>query len=621
MIAATALTFAGSLALMLFYPDAILRIVAGGSALSFQIDGFRALYGCVTGFLWTVTALFSPEYFADSSGVNRYWLFNMLTLGATMGVFYSADLLTTFLFFEIMSLTSYAMVTHDESPAALRAGETYLAIAVMGGLAILMGMMQLWQLTGTLTFTELYRTCSAMSDRSVLYLPGALMLAGFGAKAGMFPLHIWLPEAHPVAPAPASALLSGILTKTGVFGVIVVSRNLFPDDYAWGVGLLTLAGVTMVLGAILGLFSIDLKRTLACSSVSQIGFILMGAAISCLIGDYNGYVIGGTVLHMLNHSLIKLVLFVSAGIVYINLHELNLNKIRGFGHGKPLFMFSFVMGALSIGGIPLWSGYVSKTLLHKGILAGIDRYAGLPLEASLKMLDAAFILTGGLTVAYMTKLFVALFVEIGDGAKKTTKDSPYVSRHTAFALVGSAVLLPFLGSFTSRMDALAARGYGFINGNKPYSSVSYFAVGNIKDAVTCVIIGAAVYVVVVRGLLMQKDESGAKVYIDRWPKWLNLENHLYRPLLNTISWVALFLARAAASAPDALMRLTLRTLLRTNRRSYIPGKFLSGHYDLFHRWRQPVTEEPAVVGSFSNGLLLIGLGACIMLLCLFFNAL
>ena len=139
-------------------------------------------------------------------------------------------------------------------------------------------------------------------------------------------------------------------------------------------------------------------------------------------------------------------------------------KIRGFGRGKPLFMFAFLMGALSIGGIPLWSGYVSKTLLHKGILAGIDRFAGLPLEASLKMLDAAFILTGGLTVAYMTKLFVALFVEIGDGVKKTATGGPYVSRPTAFALAGSAALLPFLGSFTARMDALATRGYGFFNG-------------------------------------------------------------------------------------------------------------------------------------------------------------
>ena len=133
----------------------------------------------------------------------------------------------------------------------------------------------------------------------------------------MFPLHIWLPKAHPVAPAPASALLSGILTKSGVFGILVIARNLFRADVAWGDAVLFLGVVTMVLGAVLAVFSVDLKRTLACSSMSQIGFILVGVAMQGLLSGENALAAWGTILHMLNHSLIKLVLFVAAGVVYM----------------------------------------------------------------------------------------------------------------------------------------------------------------------------------------------------------------------------------------------------------------------------------------------------------------
>src|SRR5699024_5013413 len=144
--------------------------------------------------------------------------------------------------------------------------------------------------------------------RTALYAAGGLALAGFGAKAGMFPLHIWLPKAHPVAPAPASALLSGILTKSGVFGILLLSRYLFWAELSWSQVVLALGVVTMVLGAVLALFSIDLKRTLACSSMSQIGFILVGVAMQGFLGHENALAAWGTVLHMLNHSLIKLVL-------------------------------------------------------------------------------------------------------------------------------------------------------------------------------------------------------------------------------------------------------------------------------------------------------------------------
>ena len=135
-----------------------------------------------------------------------------------MGVFLSADLLTTFVFFELMSFTSYVWVAQEENVASLRAAETYLAVAVIGGMVLLMGIFLLYRELGTLEIAELARAAESLRDKRILYAAGTCMLVGFGAKAGAFPLHIWLPRAHPVAPAPASALLSGILTKTGKIG-------------------------------------------------------------------------------------------------------------------------------------------------------------------------------------------------------------------------------------------------------------------------------------------------------------------------------------------------------------------------------------------------------------------
>ena len=278
--------------------------------LYLELDGFRSLYVLVASFMWMMTTIFTREYMAHYRNRNRYYLFTLLTLGATVGVFLSSDLYTTFIFFEIMSFTSYVWVAQEENKGALRAADTYLAVAVIGGLVMLMGIFLLEHLTGTLNMAELYTLLSgeeqaiSAENRPILYTAGACMLFGFGAKAGMFPLHIWLPKAHPVAPAPASALLSGILTKSGVYGILVLSCVVFSHDPAWGYVILLLGVITMFGGALLALFSLDLKRTLACSSMSQIGFILVGVGMSGLLGHEGALALRGTVLHIDRKSVV-----------------------------------------------------------------------------------------------------------------------------------------------------------------------------------------------------------------------------------------------------------------------------------------------------------------------------
>ena len=298
-----------------------------GFGLTFQADGFRAIYACIAAFMWMMSGIFSPEYFSHhAENRGRYSLFNLLTLGATLGVFYSNDLYTTFIFFEIRSVTSFVMVAHEETPGAMRAAYTYLAVAVIGGMTTLMGLFLVYKQLGTFAFDAMAEAKAAAGVD--LTAASWLVVVGFAAKAGLYPLHIWLPKAHPVAPAPASALLSGILTKSGVFGLIVVCSRLMAGDAAFGNLLMVFACITMFLGALLALFSTDLKRTLACSSMSQIGFITVGLSTMVLLGEHGSFAAYGTVMHMANHSLIKLVLFMAAGVVYMNTHSLDLNVIR-----------------------------------------------------------------------------------------------------------------------------------------------------------------------------------------------------------------------------------------------------------------------------------------------------
>ena len=555
-----------------------------GMGLHFTLDGFRALYGTIAAFMWFMTTLFSREYFGHYRNRNRYYLFLLLTLGATEGVFFSADFFTTFVFFEIMSFTSYVWVVHDEKPESLRAGATYLAVAVMGGLVMLMGIFLLFDLTGTLNFAELsgcydkyvLTTSSGIPEKKI-WAAGLCLLFGFGAKAGAFPLHIWLPKAHPVAPAPASALLSGILTKAGMYGILILTAYIFFQNAAWGGMILILGVFTMVIGALLALFSVDLKRTLACSSVSQIGFILVGVGMAGLLGKENAVALRGSLLHMVNHSLIKLVLFMAAGVVFMNVHKLDLNEIRGFGRKKPLLNVIFLIGALGIGGIPLFNGYVSKTLLHESIVEYVFLInAGvIPAFFTTSVMNAVewiFLLSGGLTIAYMTKLYVCLFVEKNaDEAVQKTYDAlqgKYMNRASAFALTISAALLPLMGFLPGIvMDGIADMGQSFLRA-EVMEKVSYFSPENLKGAFISLVFGALIYGFIVRSLLMKKEDetenaAPSKYYINRIPSWLDLENLIYRPLLiQILPFACGMICRFLDSFVDTIVVILRKTVYR-----------------------------------------------------------
>ena len=330
-------------------------------------------------------------------------------------------------------------------------------------MSTLMGLFWLNHLAGTLDFEGLQAYAESIPNRSVLYVPAAFAFLGFAAKAGVFPLHFWLPEAHPVAPAPASALLSGLLTKTGVFGMIALSVRFFFGDFVWGNALLLLAGVTMLLGAVRAVFSTDLKQTLAFSTMSQIGFILTGLAFTVLSGRENALASNGTLLHMINHTLLK-----------------------------PLLHICFALGYLGLIGLPLFNGYLSKSLLHEAIVEYAELApAGRPLYRLYEML---FLFSGGLTAAYMTKLYLCLFWfrnRSADIQKKWDGMKSYLTPVSAAALLLSAIVLPLLGLFPDLFArSLTEAGIPFLRGETLSSSFRWFSSDNLLGAAISLTVGA-----------------------------------------------------------------------------------------------------------------------------------
>lgn len=666
--AVTILEFAGILSLIAGGSEAALAIPGiCGMGISFRADGFRMTFAWTACYMWMMTTLFSREYMGHARNRNRYYLFLLITLGAVVGVFLSDDLFTTFIFFEIMSMASYVCVVHEEKKDAMYAGGVYLAVAVIGGMVTLMGLFLLYQLTGTLAFSELLASCQkAFAGHELLfYVSGGLILFGFGAKAGMYPLHVWLPMAHPVAPAPASALLSGIITKTGIFGVLILTSHVFLHDDWWGTALLLLGVVTMLLGGILAVFSLDLKRTLACSSMSQLGFIFVGMGMQGLLGEENALAVRGTLLHMFNHSNLKLVLFMAAGVVVMNLHKLDLNEIRGFGRKKPLLAYVFLMGSLGIGGIPLWNGYISKTLIHESIVeytklleeghasAAISAIAGANGVLFFKVVEWLFILTGAMTVAYMTKLFAAIFVEKNNDEevqRSFDKNRRYIRRQTANVLGVSATVLPFLGCFPSEtLDCLADFCQGFLHGESPAHAVQYFSLANLEGGLYSVVFGALIYLVVIRKWILVKQPDGSTVYVNRWPQQMDLLKLFYEPaVLVWFPGIVGLVCRLAEGILDTCIRISQKTLyqpIRIWRRaeqgyllSFAAGTVLNWISHILNRTiyrKKPVEHDyiealtrrqrtlkqanKIVAASASFSLLMFGIGLVVTVLYLFLS--
>jgi len=402
--------------------DAGFMFVGG---MKFYVDATGFLFALVTSFVWLLATIYSTEYMKHEHARDRYFAFFILTLGANLGVLVAGDLFSLFIFFELLGLSSWVLVIHAETPTAISAGRKYLFINIIGGLITLLGIFLLYTKLGTLSFSPLLEKTFELGN--MRYIIAVAMLAGFAVKAGMFPVHIWLPEAHPVAPSPASALLSGIMVKAGIYGMIRVLLMLFSpakDIELWhlmqGMGfvILWLGIFTIFVGGILALLQSNIKRLLAYSTISQIGYIVMGIGFALYAGYEGTIAMSGAIMHFMNHAMYKSLFFLAAGSIYFATHELDMRKFGGLWKRMPVTFLVFVIAILGITGAPLFNGYISKSLLFESIMHASKENPVFSLAVAL------FLLGSSVTVAYQLKMLVMTFFGEEKEASRHAKEVP-----------------------------------------------------------------------------------------------------------------------------------------------------------------------------------------------------
>lgn len=343
--------------------------------LGLRLDGVSKLFLMLSGFGFLFAGVYAFRYMAHAGRETSFFMWFLFTQAALMGMDLSSNLITMYLFFELLTLLSMPMVLHERSPESIRAALKYLFYSIAGAFLALGCIFFLAQYCTTLDFVGggTLDPAAAQEHGTLLRVVIFLGVVGFGAKAGMYPLHGWLPTAHPVAPAPASAVLSGVVAKAGVLAILrLVYFSVGPAflqgtwvQYAW----LGLACLTVFMGSMMAYREQAFKTRLAYSSVSQISYVLVGLFFLTPEG------VTGGLLHVLFHATIKICLFLVAGSFITVLGKRRVDELKGVGKAMPLTLAAFTLASLALIGIPPFSGFVSKWYLASGALhSGVPVY-------------------------------------------------------------------------------------------------------------------------------------------------------------------------------------------------------------------------------------------------------
>ncbi len=438
----------------------------------FAIDDLGRLFAGIVVAVFLLAGFFSFGYMSHEKNEKRYYSFYLITFGVLMGLCFSGNLVTLYLFYELMTLASMPLVIHNGSKEAVMAALKYMFYSFCGAYMALFGIYFLYKYAGA---SDPLRSFGGMWDYAELmgFVPGGsldmaavaesgntilclaavfLMLVGFGVKAGCFPLHAWLPTAHPVAPAPASAFLSGIIVKGGILAVIRTVYYCVGTDFLRGTWVQTvwciLAVITLLMGSSLAFKEKILKKRLAYSTVSNLSYILLGLSMM------NAAAFTGSLLHVVFHALIKSGLFLFAGALIFGTGRVKVKEFAGLGKKMPVLFWSYTICSLGLIGIPPTSGIISKWYLAAGCLeSGI---AGLSWIGPVALLVSAL-----LTAGYLLPLAVNGFLKAPLDEKELDKYSepapcmlvPVVVLAAATLLLGvfPTPLMEFVGGIAAAL--------------------------------------------------------------------------------------------------------------------------------------------------------------------------
>ena len=365
----------------------------------FYADKMGRIFMTIVTLVLPLVGIYAFEYMGHYEQEQRFFGFYTMVYGVLLALSYAGNIVTFYLFYEMMSIFSMPLVFHFRTKEAVMAGLKYLFYSLSGAYFVLFGIYFLNQYTTTLNFTAggTLDMTKVAGNEGLLLVVAMSMIVGFGVKAGMIPLHAWLPNAHPIAPAPASAALSAIIVKMGVFGVMRVVYYLFGASFLRGTWVqytwITLTLITIFFGSMMAYREKVFKKRLAYSTVSQVSYILLGMAM------LHPTALTGSLLHIVFHAVIKSALFMSAGAVIYKCGAERVDEMKGMGKKMPKIIWCFTICSLALIGIPPASGFISKWYLATGALA-----TGLPVVSWLA--PVILLISALLTAGYLLPIAI-----------------------------------------------------------------------------------------------------------------------------------------------------------------------------------------------------------------------
>jgi len=338
--------------------------------LSFRVDSLGLLLAFTSSLIWFLASVYAIKYMEPEHAITRFNIFSLFSFFGTMGIVLTGDLFTLYIFFEIMAVLAYMLVIHEETLEAMRAGLKYLFMSIIGGLVLLMAIVATFVITGDLGLAG--KGMASLQHSPYFLLIFWSYIFGFGVKAGMFPVHVWLPDAHPVAPSPASALLSGVMIKVGAYGIIrtvyaVFGFELLSKGFGTAKILMALGIISIILGSAVAITEKEIKRLLAYSSIANMGYIILGISMLSAKG------LVGAIIHIYFHALMKGCLFLCAGAIIFKTGLRQIEDLKGIGKRMPITMACFCIAAASMIGFPPFAGFLSKWTLALGAIDSAKR--------------------------------------------------------------------------------------------------------------------------------------------------------------------------------------------------------------------------------------------------------
>ena len=406
--------------------------LAPGIPLALNADPLGVYFALIASGLWIFTSFYSIGYVrgAGEHKQTRYFASFAICLSATIGIAFSANLVTFILFYEMLTIATYPLVIHNEKKEAIHAGRKYLAFTLTAGLLLVAASALVYHYTGSVEFTPGGLFQGLELPHTTMLVIFILFLGAVGVKAGIMPIHGWLPAAM-AAPTPVSALLHAVaVVKSGVFAVIRVVGYVFGTDVLGAYGLndilIVLAGSTIILASLIAFAQDNLKRRLAYSTVGHLSYIVLGVALLTPLGMQGG------IMHIAAHATMKITLFFCAGAIYVNLHRTEISNLNGIAKVMPWTMAAFTVGSLGLAGVPPINGFFSKWYLALGSLEG-------------DMLIPMFILiiSGLMNAGYFFPIIHRAYFKKGEGLEGYGEASPLM----VVPLVLTAILSILFGIF------------------------------------------------------------------------------------------------------------------------------------------------------------------------------